>query len=140
MRSPAPEGCAAIAAAYEGSWLAARMIAEDYGRKKLVRLYAALTDSAGEGWEWRSAAEESAEDLYALYDAAADRSRALVAEILDRGGLDAPSNAELPDGTHANIRRVVLDVIEEYGRHTGHADLLREAVDGRTGEDPPWPR
>jgi hypothetical protein len=39
-----------IAAAYEGSWLAARMIAEDYGRKRLVRLYAALTDSAGEGW------------------------------------------------------------------------------------------
>ena len=33
------------------------------------------------------------------------------------------------------------DMIEEYGRHTGHADLIREAVDGRTGEDPPadWP-
>jgi hypothetical protein len=31
----------------------------------------------------------------------------------------------------------VCDLIEEYGRHTGHADLLREAVDGRTGEDPP---
>jgi hypothetical protein len=28
-------------------------------------------------------------------------------------------------------------LIEEYGRHTGHADLLREAVDGRVGEDPP---
>ena len=28
-------------------------------------------------------------------------------------------------------------MIEEYGRHTGHADLIREAVDGRTGEDPP---
>ena len=27
-------------------------------------------------------------------------------------------------------------MIEEYGRHTGHADLIREAVDGRTGEDP----
>jgi hypothetical protein len=31
----------------------------------------------------------------------------------------------------------VCDLIEEYGRHTGHADLLREAVDGRAGEDPP---
>ncbi|WP_233514031.1 mycothiol transferase [Micromonospora craterilacus] len=28
-------------------------------------------------------------------------------------------------------------MIEEYGRHTGHADLLREAVDGLVGEDPP---
>ena len=33
--------------------------------------------------------------------------------------------------------RLVCDLIEEYGRHTGHADLLREAVDGRVGEDPP---
>jgi hypothetical protein len=31
----------------------------------------------------------------------------------------------------------VCDLIEEYGRHTGHADLLREAVDGLVGEDPP---
>ena len=30
----------------------------------------------------------------------------------------------------------LYDLVEEYGRHTGHADLLREAVDGRVGEDP----
>ena len=36
-----------------------------------------------------------------------------------------------------NLRRLLLDMVEEYGRHTGHADLLREAVDGRVGEDPP---
>jgi hypothetical protein len=45
----------------------------------------------------------------------------------------------MPDGGHPNIRRMVLDLVEEYGRHTGHADILREAVDGRIGEDPPWP-
>jgi hypothetical protein len=38
---------------------------------------------------------------------------------------------------HASLRRLVCDLIEEYGRHTGHADLLREAIDGRVGEDPP---
>ena len=96
-------------------------------------------DSVGEGFDWRSAADESASDLYALYDAAAERSRALVARILEQGGLGAPANVTLPDGSRANIRRVLMDVIEEYGRHTGHADILREAVDGRTGEDPPWP-
>jgi MFS family permease len=42
-----------------------------------------------------------------------------------------------PDGRHASLRRLLCDLIEEYGRHTGHADLLREAVDGLTGEDPP---
>ncbi len=40
-------------------------------------------------------------------------------------------------GAHASLRRLVCDLIEEYGRHTGHADLIREAVDGRVGEDPP---
>jgi hypothetical protein len=32
---------------------------------------------------------------------------------------------------------MLLDMIEEYARHTGHADVLREAVDGRVGESPP---
>ena len=40
-------------------------------------------------------------------------------------------------GEHASLRRLVTDLIEEYGRHTGHADFLREAADGLTGEDPP---
>jgi hypothetical protein len=31
----------------------------------------------------------------------------------------------------------MLDLIEEYARHTGHADLLRESVDGLVGEDAP---
>jgi hypothetical protein len=31
----------------------------------------------------------------------------------------------------------MVDMIEEYARHTGHADLIRESVDGRAGEDPP---
>ncbi len=34
-------------------------------------------------------------------------------------------------------KRLLFDLLEEYARHTGHADLLREAVDGRVGEDPP---
>ena len=36
-----------------------------------------------------------------------------------------------------SLRRLLVDLIEEYARHTGHADLLREAVDGRTGEADP---
>jgi len=43
-------GQADIASAYEGAWLACRMIAERYGERRLVRLYAALNDSAGPGW------------------------------------------------------------------------------------------
>ena len=36
-----------------------------------------------------------------------------------------------------SLRRLVCDLIEESGRHTGHVDLLRAAVDGRVGEDRP---
>ncbi|MGH8940331.1 MAG: hypothetical protein ACRDV2_13435, partial [Actinomycetes bacterium] len=39
-----------VAAAYEGAWLAARMIAEQDGEKRLVRFYEAMGDSAGPGW------------------------------------------------------------------------------------------
>jgi hypothetical protein len=53
------------------------------------------------------------------------------------GGLDQLIHVSGPDGRHASLRRLVCDLIEEYGRHTGHADLLREAVDGLVGEDPP---
>ena len=42
-----------------------------------------------------------------------------------------------PTARTPSLRRLLFDLLEEYGRHTGHADLLREAVDGRTGEDPP---
>ncbi|WP_412864673.1 DUF664 domain-containing protein [Cellulomonas sp. 179-A 9B4 NHS] len=42
------------------------------------------------------------------------------------------------DGDEApSLRRLLVDVLEEYARHVGHADLLREAVDGAVGEDPP---
>jgi uncharacterized damage-inducible protein DinB len=39
-----------------------------------------------------------------------------------------------PDGGDYTLRWVYLHMIDEYARHLGHADLLREAIDGRTGE------
>jgi hypothetical protein len=96
-------------------------------------------EAQGDDWEFDSAADDAPEELYALWDTAVGRSRAAVAEIEARGGLGADADISLPDGSPVNIRRMVMDLVEEYGRHTGHADILREAVDGRTGEDPPWP-
>ncbi len=86
-------------------------------------------------WEFTTAAGDSPRALYELWDAAAARSRQRVAAALAGGGLDQPVHASI-DGEHPNLRRLVCDMLEEYGRHTGHADLIRESVDGRTGEDP----
>jgi len=88
-------------------------------------------------WEFTSAAEDSPEELYALYDGAVERSRARLAAALADGGPEQLVHASWPDGRHANLRRLICDMLEEYGRHTGHADLIRESFDGRTGEDPP---
>lgn len=38
------------------------------------------------------------------------------------------------DGEVVSIRDMVVHMIEEYARHCGHADLLRECIDGRTGQ------
>ena len=59
-------------------------------------------------------------------------ARARLDAALADGGLDQLVHVCRPDGRHASLRRLVCDLIEEYGRHTGHADLLREAVDGAT--------
>lgn len=61
----------------------------------------------------------------------------MLTPALTSGGLDQPVDLDWPDGQRPSLRRMLCDLIEEYGRHTGHADLLREAVDGRVGEDPP---
>ena len=64
------------------------------------------------------------------------RSRSVVTEALAAGGLD--QLARHTKWTQPpSLRRILIDLIEEYARHVGHADLIRESVDGLTGEDPP---
>lgn len=88
-------------------------------------------------WEFTSAAADPPETLYALWEDAVARSRSRLHAALARDGLDQLVHVSDSAGNHASLRRLLCDFIEEYARHTGHADLLREAVDGRVGEDPP---
>jgi hypothetical protein len=88
-------------------------------------------------WDWHSAAEDSPEQLHALWQDAVARSRSLVTEALADGGLDRLAQYTNARGESPSLRRILIDVIEEYARHVGHADLIRESVDGLTGEDPP---
>ena len=53
------------------------------------------------------------------------------------GGLDYTSARTNRHGEHFTLRYVLLHMIEEYARHNGHADLIRESIDGRVGNDPP---
>lgn len=91
----------------------------------------------GGDWVFTSAVEDGAGDLYRLWDGAVERARARFAAAIESGGLGQLVHVAWPDGRHPSLRRLLFDLVEEYGRHTGHADLLREAIDGLVGEDPP---
>lgn len=88
-------------------------------------------------WEWHSAVDDSPGELFDLWRSAVQRSRATVAEALATGGVGQLGDYTFPDGQTPRLRRLLVDLLEEYARHVGHADLIRESVDGRTGEDPP---
>jgi Protein of unknown function (DUF664) len=89
------------------------------------------------GFEWRTAADNSPEYLMSLWRESVARSRENVAKALAAGGLDQPAAFTWPDGKTPSLRTMIIDMIEEYARHAGHADLIRESVDGLTGEDAP---
>lgn len=90
-----------------------------------------------EDWPWESAAGDSPDELYELWQAAVNRSRAIIAARLADGGLDRPVEHSFEGWGTPNLRRILCELHDEYARHVGHADLLREHVDGLVGEDPP---
>jgi hypothetical protein len=93
--------------------------------------------TADPDWDWHSAAGDSPGQLYTLWRDAVARSRSILTEVLAGDGLGQLARRPWPDGRAPSLRRILIDLIEEYARHTGHADLIRESVDGLVGEDPP---
>ncbi len=112
----------------EADWFAVKLRGEPIGPP---------WDTAEPGSEWRTAADDSPAELSALWEAAVARSHALVAAAPAEGDAGQAGSFTWPDGRTPDLRRIIADMIEEYARHTGHADLLREAVDGLVGEDAP---
>jgi uncharacterized damage-inducible protein DinB len=89
---------------------------------------------ADRDWEWHSAANDTPEQLRTLWQDAVTRSNSLIPDALADGGMDLMAQRKGPDGRSPNLRWIVCHMIEEYARHNGHADLLRESIDGQTGE------
>jgi uncharacterized damage-inducible protein DinB len=85
-------------------------------------------------WDWRSAAGDTPDQLHALWQDTVARSRTLVAQALADGGPGQLARRTWPDGRAPSLRWILCHMIEEYARHNGHADLIRESVDGLTGE------
>jgi uncharacterized damage-inducible protein DinB len=85
-------------------------------------------------WEFTTAADRTPADLLAAYESTCEQSRANVAEAYADGGLDRESTGRSSRGERFTLRWILLHMLEETARHNGHADLLRESVDGVTGE------
>lgn len=82
-------------------------------------------------WDWNSALEDDPADLTALFDAAVRDSDARLDEALADGDLDSLA-ATARRGERVNLRWILVHMVEEYARHAGHADLIRESLDGAT--------
>jgi uncharacterized damage-inducible protein DinB len=113
----------------EESWCSRSLYGRDLGAP-----WDSVDWKADPDWEWHSAAKDSPEQLMTLWRDAVARSRSLVAEALADGGLDRLALRTWPDGRAPSLRWILCHLIEEYARHNGHADLIRESVDGLTGE------
>lgn len=113
----------------EASWFSRRLHGRDKGEPWVSVDWAADPD-----WEWHSAAHDSPDTLWTLWRTSVEQSRELVAEALAQGGLDQLARIGWADGSRPSLRWILLHMIEEYARHNGHADLLRESIDGQTGE------
>lgn len=92
-------------------------------------------------WEWESAALEPPDAVRAQWSVSVERSRAAVHDALQQARaakhsdpLGVLAKRSWPNGEKPSLRWILVHMIEEYARHNGHADLLREAVDGETGE------
>jgi len=84
-------------------------------------------DDDDEDADLRVAPEESTDDVLAFYG----RARQAADRVITDLGLDATGTSWA--GDTVSLRWVLIHMIEETARHTGHADIVRELIDGATG-------
>ncbi|GGB20881.1 mini-circle protein [Flexivirga endophytica] len=86
-------------------------------------------------WEWRTGASDDPVPLAALYEESVAIADAGIERALAGDGFDALSiKPDRQTGEPFTLRWIVAHMIEEYARHNGHADLIRQSIDGRVGE------
>jgi len=111
----------------EDSWFRVRFAGEEEASP-----WNGVDWDADPDWEFHTAGSVDPDELRERYRAACERSRAVVrgARDLDQRSVEVSRQT----GEHFDLRWILLHMIEETARHAGHADLLREAIDGTVGE------
>ena len=99
--------------------------------------WASVDWEADGDWDWHSAADDTPEELRTFLDETIAVSDRIVEQALAAPeGLDALGVivSRRHAGQKFNLRWIVVHMIEEYARHNGHADLIRESIDGAVGQ------
>jgi hypothetical protein len=110
----------------EDVWFHRRVLGNDFGEP-----WSSVDWEADPDWDFHSAVDDEPAVLLALYEEACARSRAAAAEV---GELDAVSRIPNRRGIHFSLCWILIHMIEETARHAGHADLIRESIDGSVGD------
>lgn len=86
--------------------------------------------------DWRIEPEDTTTSIMSLFQAEVAKSRQIVQESVNEAGGEDQAleiRAKNPDYKNYSLRWIMLHMLEELARHNGHADILREAIDGVTG-------
>ena len=117
-----------------------RHLAEDERHMRRVmagedapKIYATEEDRDG---DWHGAVADPAvvDDAWDRWRAEVEATDRFVAGVPDLGTMNAGVSDLGPDGADLPLRDMLIAQIAEYARHCGHADLLRERIDGRVGQ------
>ena len=81
-------------------------------------------------WEFNHSQEFEPEEIIDRYRTEIDRANEIIA------GADSIEQPSVKDrnGEHRSLRWILVHMLEETARHAGHADLIRESIDGETGD------
>lgn len=110
----------------EDSWFQATFLGGDMGEP-----WSEFDWESDPDWEFHHAHEYTRAQIIAQYQGSLARSR----EAVDRAeSLDVVAAQKTRTGHEINLRWILVHLIEEYARHAGHADLIRESIDGATGD------
>ncbi len=110
----------------EDSWFQSTFLGGDLGEP-----WSSFDWDSDPDWEFHNAHEYTKSQIIAQYEGSLSRSRAVV-EAAE--SLDVRAAKKSRTGREINLRWILVHLIEEYARHAGHADLIRESIDGATGD------
>jgi hypothetical protein len=122
-RSMVPSGTNLVGQVKHLAWVELGWFVDFFAGEPVDDPYAGMADA-----DMRAEPGDTAQSVVGLYEQHIARADAVI-DVNDLDDLSARDH----DGERFSLRWIVVHMIEETARHAGHADILREQIDGATG-------